>query len=122
MPFNQDFAISSPERREKSWVHNKMGNIACGELDLVVDVAIGVPAEGSLHTDIREELLFCTNVRVVELLLLRDVIEVALVNSFSCILQARVFLRELGNMVIVWFLIESITIRNDTIVTSSIPC
>ena len=120
MPFNQDFANSSPERREKSLVQNKMGNIACGELDLVVDVSIGVPADRSLDTDIRDDVVLHINVQI-EVLLVRDVIEVALVNRLICGLQARVFLKMLGDMVIEWFLIESITIRNDTIVTS-IPC
>ena len=105
MPFNQDFAKSSPERREKSMVLNKMGNIACLELDLVEDVAIRVPDERSLCTDIGDEPFLHTCVRVGELLLLLDVITVALVKCFSRGLQAEVFLRELGEMVIGWFLV-----------------
>ena len=100
-------------------VRNKMGNIACLELDLVVDVAIRVVAKRSLHTDIRDELLLATDVRVGVLLLLRDVIVVALVNRFPRGLQAHVFLNDLGDMVIARFLIDNITMRNDTLVTST---
>ena len=97
-----------------------MENIACEELDLAVDVAIGVPAERSLRTDIRDDLVLHIDVRI-EVLLVRDVIEVALVNSLGCVLQARVVLRKLDDMVIEWFLREMFTVRNDTIVTSK-PC
>ena len=100
-------------------VRKKMGYISCLELDLVVDVAIRVPAERSLHTDIGDELLLASDVCVGELLLLHDVIVVALVNRFLIGLQAHVFLNDLRDMVIARFLIDNITLRIDTIVTST---
>ena len=114
-----------------------MGNIACRVLDLVVEIAISVIAEriGSLHADIRDELLLLADVRGGELVLVLRVdhvvilvvpglvnadgvvTAVTLVFPLLCILVRQARLR-LGKRIIERFLDYGITIRNDTLVTS----
>ena len=119
-----------------------MGNIACRVLDLVVEIAISVIAEriGSLHADIRDELLLLADVRGGELVLVLRVdhvvilvvpglvnadgvvTAVTLVFPLLCIVvrQARL---SLGKRIIERFLDYGITrMRNDTLVTSIPSC
>ena len=121
LPFNQDFAPN---------------------LHLVaVDIAIGVIAErvGSLHTDVRDELLLLADVRGGELVLVLrvDHVVVLVVPSlfdadgvvtavalvfpllFILVRHAR---RRLSKRITERFLDFGITIRNDTLITSVPSC
>ena len=127
----QDFAVSSPAKRAKRYVHNKIGFITCLKHHLaVIAILCKAVVVAVLHLVIglADLLLLGVEVAVVHLELIGFIPDDAEVDLHLILVVGEVVLSvpevpisvglKLGGMVIDKFFSKSITMTNDTMVTS----
>ena len=130
----QDFAVSSPAKRAKRYVHNKIGFITCLKHHLaVIAILSKAVVVALLHFGIVVAELLLLGVEggrhlVVVVAVVPDDVEVAEVNLHLSLMVGEVVLSvpevpisvglKLSGMIIDKFCIKGITMTNDTLVTS----